>query len=51
MTLIATFWCAGNQAVLCADSEECSGEFKTSVTKIKPKEFRLCCLGHSEGLV
>jgi ATP-dependent protease HslVU (ClpYQ) peptidase subunit len=37
MTLIAAFWCAGNQAVLCADSEECYGDFKTSVTKIKPQ--------------
>lgn len=39
MTLISAFWCAGNQAVLCADSEECYGEYKTSVTKIKPREF------------
>ncbi len=37
MTLIAAFWCAGNQAVLCADSEECYGDLKTSVTKIKPQ--------------
>jgi hypothetical protein len=37
MTLIAAFWCAGNQAVLCADSEECYGDLKTSVTKINPQ--------------
>src|ERR1700691_1550933 len=37
MTLIAAFWCAGDQAVLCADSEECYGDLKTSVTKIKPQ--------------
>lgn len=39
MTLIAAFWCAGNQAVLCADSEECYGDYKTSVTKIKPRHL------------
>lgn len=39
MTLIAAFWCAGNQAVLCADSEECYGDYKTSVTKINPREL------------
>jgi hypothetical protein len=39
MTLIAAFWCAGNQAVLCADSEEFCGDYKTSVTKIKPQEL------------
>lgn len=37
MTLIAAFWCAGDQAVLCADSEEHYGDLKTSVTKIKPQ--------------
>lgn len=39
MTLIAAFWCGGNQAVLCADSEESYGDYKTSVTKIKPQEL------------
>jgi hypothetical protein len=39
MTLIAAFWCSGNQAVLCADSEECYGEYKTSVNKIVPQEL------------
>lgn len=36
MTLIAAFWCLGDQAVLCADSEESYGDYKTSVTKITP---------------
>lgn len=39
MTLIAAFRCAGNQAVLCADSEECYGDLKTSVTKINPQKL------------
>jgi hypothetical protein len=39
MTLIAAFWCAGNQAVLCADSAECYGDYKTSVTKIQPQRL------------
>jgi hypothetical protein len=39
MTLIAAFWCAGDQAVLCADSMESYGDTKTSVTKIRPREI------------
>lgn len=37
MTLIAAFWCLGEQAVICADSCESYGEYKTSVTKIGPQ--------------
>ena len=37
MTLIAGFWCAGDQAVLLADSCESWGSYKTSVTKITPQ--------------
>lgn len=36
MTLIAAFWCLGDNAVLCADSCESYGEYKTSVTKLRP---------------
>jgi hypothetical protein len=39
MTLIAAFWCAGDHAVLCADSQETWGAYKTSVTKLKPQEI------------
>jgi hypothetical protein len=39
VTLIAAFRCAGGQAVLCADSEESYGDYKTSVTKIRPHQL------------
>lgn len=39
MTLIAAFRCAGNQAVLCADSQETHGDYKISVQKIQPRHI------------
>jgi hypothetical protein len=39
MTLIAAFWCAEEQAVLCADSQETWGQYKTSVDKIMPQRI------------
>ena len=36
MTLIAAFWCLGDQAVLCADTCESYGDYKASVTKVQP---------------
>src|ERR1700694_1737646 len=41
MTLIAAFWCVGDQAVLCADSQETWGTYKTSVDKIIPQRIGL----------
>jgi hypothetical protein len=39
MTLIAAFKCSKEQAVLCADSQETWGTYKTSVDKIIPQRI------------
>jgi hypothetical protein len=39
VTLIAAFWCVGDQAVICADAQESWGDYKTSVTKLRPQEI------------
>lgn len=39
VTLIAAFRCKGDGAVLCADSQESWGAYKTSVTKLQPQRI------------